>query len=324
MDNISTYTKKISIIIPAFNEEENVSLISQLLIQQLNHLKYDFEILFIDDGSTDRTLEALKVLNEKDNRLKYLSLSRNFGHQHALKAGIDYAEGDAVISMDCDMQHPPELILEMLTYWEQGYEVVYTQRKEDKRLPLFKRMSAKLFYKLIGLISDANIEQGTSDFRLLDKKIIETFRSLPENDTFFRGLIKWTGFKQFKIIYSPNERNKGTSKYSLKKMLSLAISGITSSTIFPLRMATVSGFVVSGVAFIYSLFVLYDYFFTTKNLLGWTTIILAILFIGGVQLISIGIIGEYIGKILKQVKGRPQYIIYKSSNNETKKDTSKL
>lgn len=308
--------KLVSIVIPAYNEEGNVEKISGYVIEKLETTNYNFEIIFVDDGSTDRTLELLKTLHRKDKRIKYLSFSRNFGHQAALKAGLDFTQGDAVISMDADLQHPPGLINKMLHYWEKGYDVVYTKRKEDPNLPVFKRKTSRLFYQLLNIFSDIKLEPGTSDFRLLDKKVVSVIRNLPEDNLFFRGLVKWVGFKQFKIEYMPNLRNDGYSKYSLHKMFSLALSGVTSTSIFPLRIASFLGFIVSIGAFGYSLVVIYDYFFTNKNLPGWTTLILAVLFLGGIQLITIGIIGEYLGKLLLQSKGRPKYIIKQTHNNE--------
>ncbi len=301
--------KLISVIIPAYNEEGNVDKVAQYVTERLSSSGYEFELIFVDDGSTDQTLPRLQHLHKNDARIKYLSFSRNFGHQSALKAGMDFAKGDAVISMDADLQHPPGLIKEMLQYWEDGYDVVYTQRKEDHSLPYFKRTTSRLFYRLINLISDIKLEPGTSDFRLLDNKVVSVIREMPEDNLFFRGLVKWVGFKQHCIEYMPDLRYDGYSKYSLRNMFSLAISGVTSISIFPLRIASLLGFIVSVGAFGYSLVVIYDYFFTNKNLPGWTTIILAVLFLGGVQLITIGIIGEYLGKLLIQSKGRPKYII---------------
>jgi len=311
--------KLISVIIPAYNEEGNVDKIAQYVTERLSSTGYEFELIFVDDGSTDQTLNRLQHLHKNDTRIKYLSFSRNFGHQSALKAGMDFAKGDAVISMDADLQHPPGLIKKMLQYWEDGYDVVYTQRKEDHSLPYFKRTTSRLFYRLINLISDIKLEPGTSDFRLLDNKVVSVIREMPEDNLFFRGLVKWVGFKQHRIEYMPDLRYDGYSKYSLRNMFSLAISGVTSISIFPLRIASLLGFIVSVGAFGYSLVVIYDYFFTNKNLPGWTTIILAVLFLGGVQLITIGIIGEYLGKLLIQSKGRPKYII-KQTHQDAKEE----
>ena len=307
----------ISIVVPSYNEEGNIVMIASYVVKQLTMLEYPFEIIFVDDGSTDSTLEKLIQLNMKDARVKFLSLSRNFGHQSALIAGLDFAAGDAVISMDADLQHPPELLPKLISIWEEGYDVVYTRRKEGQELPYLKRKTSKLFYKFINLFSDIKLEPGTSDFRLLDRKVVDVIKELPENNLFIRGLIKWVGFKQYCIEYIPQKRNDGESKYSYRKMISLAISGVTSTSIFPLRIASVMGFIISIAAFGYSLVVLYDYYFTNKNLSGWTTLIIAILFLGGAQLITLGIIGEYLGKLLIQSKGRPKYIIKKTYEEAT-------
>ena len=312
MSGNKTKTTLISVIIPSYNEEGNIDKIASYVVEQLTMLEYPFEIIFVDDGSTDSTLEKLIQLNRKDARIKFLSLSRNFGHQSALIAGLDFAAGDAVISMDADLQHPPELLPKLISKWEEDYDVVYTRRKEDQELPYLKRKTSKMFYKFINIFSDIKLEPGTSDFRLMDKKVVSVIKELPENNLFIRGLIKWVGFKQYCIEYIPQKRNDGESKYSYRKMISLAISGVTSTSIFPLRIASVMGFIISIAAFGYSLVVLYDYYFTNKNLSGWTTLIIAILFLGGAQLITLGIIGEYLGKLLIQSKGRPKYIIKKT------------
>lgn len=308
----------ISVVIPAYNEEGNVQKVAQYVSEKLSVLGYSFEIIFVDDGSTDQTLQKLEQLNQNDPRIKYLSLSRNFGHQSALKAGLDFATGSAVISMDADLQHPPELLGKLITKWEEGFDVVYTRRLCSPSLPYLKRKTSKIFYKLINLFSDIKLEPGVSDFRLLDKKVVTVIRELPESNLFFRGLVKWVGFNQYSVEYMPQERNDGNSKYSYRKMISLAISGVTSTSIFPLRIASMMGFIISIAALGYSLVVIYDYYFTDKNLTGWTTIIIAILFLGGAQLITLGIIGEYLGKLLIQAKGRPKYIIKQTQQNAKK------
>jgi glycosyltransferase involved in cell wall biosynthesis len=309
---------EIAIVIPAYNEEGNVRKTADLVTKVLSGCKKTYEIIFVDDGSTDSTLEKLIQLNKEDAHIKFLSLSRNFGHQSALIAGLNFASGEAVISMDADLQHPPELLPQLISKWEEGYDVVYTKRKADPNLPFLKRKTSKIFYKLINTFSDIKLEEGTSDFRLMDKKVVSVIKELPENNLFLRGLIKWVGFKQYCVEYMPQERNNGKSKYSYRKMISLAISGVTSTSIFPLRIASMMGFTLSIAALGYSLVVIYDYFFTDKNLTGWTTLIIAILFLGGAQLITLGIIGEYLGKLLLQAKGRPKYIVKRTPQNEKK------
>ena len=217
---------KISFIIPAYNEESNlVELYNRISI--LNGIEeYDFEFIFIDDGSTDKTLENIKQLKSRDNKINFISLSRNFGHQCALKAGIDYATGDIVIMLDADLQHPPELINEMLLKWEEGYDIITTKRIDKINLPAFKKITSKIFYKLLNWISDIKLDPGSADFRLIDKKVVSVIKNSNEGEIFFRGYISWVGFKQFQIQYNSNTRYSGESKYSLKKMLDFAINKI--------------------------------------------------------------------------------------------------
>lgn len=308
---------KVSLIIPCYNEQANVWMLAQYLIDVLSALDCCYEIIFVDDGSQDNTLEEIEKLRQQNSSVHYLSLSRNFGHQYALKAGLDAATGDCVISMDADLQHPPELVVEMIDKWRQGYDVVYTQRLDDKRLPFVKRSTSRLFYKLMNSLSDIEIEEGTADFRLMDKAVVNIFQQLPERDLFIRGLVKWMGFKQYRIAYMPNQRYSGASKYSLGKMLLFALNGITSFSVKPLRLAMLTGFVLSLIGFVYGVFAFTSYFFTDWNASGWTSVIMGVLFIGGLQLIMIGIIGEYIGKLFMQAKQRPAYIVRKNTLNQT-------
>jgi glycosyltransferase involved in cell wall biosynthesis len=304
---------KVSIIVPSFNEEHNVSVLSARLEVILESIGADYELIFIDDGSYDNTLFVLEHLAQHNPRIHYLSFSRNFGHQAAVKAGLDYSSGDCIISMDADMQHPPELIPQMIHYWQQGIDIVYTRRMPEENLPLFKKITSSLFYKVLNNLSDTPLEEGCADFRLLDRKVADILKNLPEKDLFLRGLVRWVGFSQQAIDYIPNPRLSGKSKYSLRKMVQLAISGITSFSIKPLRMAIWMGFAISFIGFVYALYALYGYFFTDRNLPGWTSVAVGILFIGGLQLLILGIIGEYIGKIFLQVKQRPVYIVNKSN-----------
>ena len=226
--------QKISIVIPSFNEEGNVAIMVDALEEVFLDLTFDYEMIFVDDGSHDKTLEVLEKLSLVNKNLFYVELSRNFGHQNALKAGLDLATGDAIISMDGDMQHPPSLIPEMIAVWQKGFDVVYTRRLEDKNLPYFKTLTSKYFYKFINYISEIKIEPGTADFRLMDKKVAKVFFAFSENELFIRGLNSWVGFKQFAIDYVPSERFSGQSKYTVKKMMQFALKGITSFSIRPL------------------------------------------------------------------------------------------
>lgn len=300
--------KLVSVVIPAYNEEENIVVIIERLGKVFECLNYDYEILLVDDGSSDQTLAVYKTMAKVKSNLFFIEFSRNFGHQSALKAGLDESKGDCVISLDADLQHPPELIAQMLQKWEEGYEVVYTRRQIDPSLPYSKRKSSAFFYKLINSLSDVEIESGTADFRLLDRKVIEVFKEFKENDPFIRGLIKWLGFKQFAIDYLPDKRYRGSSKYSVSKMKKLALQGVTSLSIKPLHTAVYLGFVFSSLSFLYVPYVLHSLYVGTE-VSGWASTIITIVFFGGLQLIILGIIGIYIGKMFIQSKNRPNYII---------------
>jgi len=304
--------KLISVVIPAHNEEDNIVVIIDRLEKVFSNLNYDFEILLVDDGSTDQTLSIIKTMAAVKPYLFYVAFSRNFGHQPALKAGLDQSKGDCVISLDADLQHPPELLTQMIEKWEEGFEVVYTRRKEDKNLSYGKRATSRYFYKLLNILSEIEIEPGTADFRLLDRKVVDVFKEFHENEPFIRGLIKWLGFKQFAIDYIPDKRFSGSSKYNLKKMRKLAVHGVTSLSIKPLYSAVYLGFLFSFLSILYVPYILHS-FFTGQIVSGWASIIMTIVFFGGLQLIILGIIGIYIGKMFMQTKNRPNYII--SSTN---------
>jgi dolichol-phosphate mannosyltransferase len=303
----------ISIVIPVMNEEGNIQLISSKVIDVLSIYK-KYEIIFVDDGSTDNTLPILENLNKNNKNIKFLSFSRNFGHQNALKAGLDYTKGDCVISLDGDMQHPPELIPEMINKWKRdGYDIVYTVRKDDPNQGFFKKISSRLFYKFLNYIADTNITAGSADFRLLDKSVVDIIRQFKESPLFFRGLIPWIGFKQIAIEYMPNQRLWGKSKYSLKKMFDLALTGILGFSIKPLLISIYIGIFISAGSFFYGCYVILIKIFTTKTISGWASMVAAISFIGGIQLIILGMMGMYLGKLFMESKGRPSYIISKKS-----------
>jgi dolichol-phosphate mannosyltransferase len=306
--------KLISVVIPAFNEEENIPVLAARLVDIFATLPaYDYELLFVDDGSSDKSLEVLQTLHQENNKINYLSFSRNFGHQNALKCGLYYAKGDCAISMDADMQHPPALLPSFIEKWEEGYEIVYTQREADKNLSFFKNKTSSLFYKIIDKLSDVTLEEGTADFRLLDKKVLNVINNLKENDLFIRGMIAWIGFKQFKIKYTPDKRFAGTTKYSFSKMLKLAVTGITAFSIKPLKVALLMGIAISIFAFIYAMYAVAMYFFTDETVPGWTSVLVSVLLIGGLQLMTLGIIGEYLGRLFMQAKYRPDFIVRESS-----------
>ena len=307
----------LSIVIPTFNEEGNIEILHSKLIETLTPLELDeFEFIFVDDGSQDRSLEIVKKLSIDDPRVKYISFSRNFGHQPALKAGLDHAQFAGVVSLDADLQHPVELIPEMIEKWKNGAEVVYTKRK-DVSLPWFKRTSSKLFYRIINTLSQIKLEDGVADFRLLDQKVIHALRAYKESNLFIRGIIPALGFKQESIDYTPHKRFAGETKYSFSKMIRFALTGITSLSAKPLYFSIYFGVFFAMLAFIYGLYAIYIFAFGHEAIPGWTSIIASILLIGGIQLIMIGIIGIYLGKVFAQSKGRPNYII---AEKNTKND----
>ncbi len=304
--------KRICVIIPCYNEKENLLYINQRLQEifktKLNS-KYNFRILFVNDGSNDDTLEEIEELRKKNSNIDFISFSRNFGHQQAIKAGIDHANADAVITMDADLQHPPELIPEFIKFWEEGFDVVNSKNCYSENQSLLKKITSKSFYSILNLLSYVKIESGTADFRLIDKKVLEQLRKLNEQNLFIRGVIPWIGFKQYTLQYFPDERKFGKTKYTVKKMFSLAITGITSFSIKPLRISIFFGLIFSVIAIAYMLYALYIGLFTDKAIAGWTSVIVSVLFIGGLQLLMLGIIGEYLGKLFLENKKRPNYII---------------
>ncbi|WP_248282147.1 glycosyltransferase family 2 protein [Mucilaginibacter robiniae] len=315
--------KKVSVVIPSFNEEGNIEVLALRLITALEKLPYEHEVIFVDDGSSDNTLEKLKNISDISRHLYYLELSRNFGHQNALKAGYDYANGDCIISMDSDMQHPPEMIAQFLEKWEEGYDVVYTCREYQDEATIFKTKTSDLFYKMINSLSDTKLEKGTADFRLIDRKVANVLTTLNENGLFIRGLIKWLGFKQYAIHYQCDARFSGKSKYNLKKMVKFAVQGITAFSVRPLYMATGIGLFFSMVAVLYIPYILISYF-TGHAVSGWASLIATIVFFGGVQLMVLGIIGMYLGKLFMQSKQRPNYIIRSTNLQRVNHDFVKL
>lgn len=299
----------ISIVIPSFNEAENIPLLIREIAGCLPG-DIEFELLFVDDGSTDDTARELKEQAKQNPRVKYLLLSKNFGHQHALKAGLDYSKGDAVICMDGDLQHPPSLLSVMIEKWRtEKYDVVYTIRQEDKDLSFVKRKTSSLFYKLMNAFTDIELKQGAADFRLIDRKLVEEIKKLNDPFLFIRGLIPWMGFRQFELAYTPGKRMHGVTKYTFRKMFRFAINGITSFSIKPLRFAIVMGFFISLLSFLYGIYAIAIYLLDDKAISGWASMITSVVFLGGLQLIILGIIGEYIGKIYVQLKNRPTYIV---------------
>lgn len=298
----------ISVIIPAYNEAENIREIAQS-VSKILASSGPHEIIFIDDGSRDSTLAEIKAISTKIEHIKFLSFSRNFGHQKALKAGLDHARGDCVISMDADLQHPPELLTKLIEKWREGYAVVYTTRVDSADTAFIKRLSSRLFYKIINSLSNVNIPLGAADFRLLDRKVVDEVIKFQENWLFIRGIVAWVGFAQTSVEYVVNSRNSGFTKYSLSRMLALAINGITSFSTLPLRISILLGLTFSLGSFFYAIYAIYTKVFNNAVIQGWTSILLSVLFLGGIQLICLGVIGEYLGKMFIETKNRPAYIV---------------
>jgi glycosyltransferase involved in cell wall biosynthesis len=299
----------ISIVVPVFNEEESLHELYRRISAVMARVHLTYELVFVDDGSTDRSLDTMLELSEKDKNVKIIQLSRNFGHQLAIIAGIDYTHGEAVITMDGDLQHPPELIEKLIEKWHEGYDVVYTCRVQTQDAGLFKRLTSRCFYLLVNRLAEVNISPGTADFRLLDKNVIESLRAFGERSIFLRGIINWVGYRQAAIRYSAAARYSGESKYSFLKMLRFAIHGITSFSSIPLYISAILGIIISCCSFIYALLVIYVRLFTERVVEGWTSVMVALLFLGGIHLITVGIQGIYLGQVYKEVKGRPRYLV---------------
>lgn len=310
--------KKISVIIPMYYEEEVAEECYKRMTSVLQNIEnYDYEIICINDGSRDKTLSILENLAIRDKRLKVLSFSRNFGHQCAVTAGLKYVTGDAIVIIDADLQDPPELIPEMLKLWETGNDVIYGKRKTRDGESVFKLFTAKIFYKTLNALSDVEIPKDTGDFRLVDRKVVDTINSLPEHNKFLRGLFSWVGYKQIPFQYERKERFAGKTKYPLKKMLKLASDGIISFSTKPLKIVGGLGMISIVISFILLIYALISYIFKLNNLsAGWTSLMLGITFFAGVQLLSLWIMSEYIARIYDESKNRPQYIIEKKINIE--------
>lgn len=303
--------KLISIVIPAYNEEGNIQKIYTELTKVMTK-KYSWEVIFVDDGSKDNTLKVIKSLESKTDKVYHIVFTRNFGHQYALKAGMDYARGSAIIMMDADLQHPPSMIPKMLDYWESGYKIV-SMRRVGSQGSWLKDFTSKMFYSLINALSEVKIEPGSADFRLLDKKVVEIIKKSQESTLFLRGLIAWSGFISTTIDYVPEKRKWGQTNYSATKMFHLAIDAIASFSIIPLRLATLLGFLMSLFTGMYGLYAIVAYFTNWNVITGWPSVIISVLFIGGLQLLILGLIGEYIGKIFLETKKRPLYIVQEKS-----------
>lgn len=304
---------ELSVIIPIYNEELNIQALYDRLKSVLSSITSSHEFIFVNDGSKDRSIFLIKELSKQDSAVKYINFSRNFGHQIAVTAGLDHSTGNAVVIIDADLQDPPELIGEMYQKMKEGYEVVYAKRRSRQGESFLKKFTAKMFYRTLGSLTSISIPVDTGDFRIMHKQIVEVLKQMPEQQKFLRGQISWIGFNQTYIEYDRQERQGGKTGYTYKKMIRLALDGITSFSNAPLKFATISGFLVSGIAFFIMLYALYSRFISREYVAGWTSLILSVMFIGGIQLISIGIIGEYISRISTNIRNRPLYIIRESS-----------
>ena len=308
--------KKISVVIPMYYEEKVVENCYKRVKECLENLKkYENEIIFVNDGSKDKTLEILEKIASKDSTIKVISFSRNFGHQAAVTAGLKAVTGDAIVIMDADLQDPPELIPQMVALWEQGNDIIYGKRKKRKGESAFKLLSAKMFYKTLNLLSDTEIPKDTGDFRLVDKRVIDTINELPEHNKFLRGLFSWVGYKQISFEYERQERIAGKTKYPLRKMFKLASDGIVSFSTKPLKILGIIGSISIIISIIILIYALISYIFKLNNLsAGWTSIMVTVTFFAGIQLVSLWVMSEYIGRIYDETKRRPQYIIDKKIN----------
>lgn len=307
--------KKVTLIIPMYYEEEVAQECYNRVIKVLKSIQnYTYEIIFINDGSKDKTLPILEEIASKDKDVKVISFSRNFGHQAAVTAGLKEVTGDAIVIIDADLQDPPELIPEMLKHWEEGYEVIYGKRKARKGESAFKLLTAKMFYKTLNALSDVEIPKDTGDFRLVDRKVVDVINQIPEHNKFLRGLFSWVGFKQEAFEYERQERFAGKTKYPLKKMLKLASDGIIGFSTKPLKLVGGLGIITILISIGILIYSLISYFIGNNVQSGWTSIIVTVTLLSGVQLLSLWIISEYIGRIYDDVKKRPQYIINKKIN----------
>ena len=301
--------KKVSILVPCYNEEKSLPILYPHLRNLMDeHTTYEWEVLFVNDGSRDNTLNIIKALRSADERINYVNLSRNFGKESAMLAGFDYATGDCMVIIDADLQDPPSLIPEMLELWEDGYKDVYAKRADRGKESWLRKKMSLLFYKILDHSTRFDILQNVGDFRLLDRQCINALRKLRESERYTKGMFCWIGFEKKEIIFNRGDRVAGQSNWSFWNLFNLAIEGITSFTTAPLRFASVIGFIIAFVAFIYALYFISKTLILGDPVQGFTTLIVVILFLGGIQLLSIGILGEYIGRIFNETKQRPTYL----------------
>ena len=302
--------KKISIVIPAYNEEETIPYLYERLTNLINKIEnYEFEVLFVDDGSKDRTLEQIKKIRENDNRFCYVTFSRNFGKEIAMIAGMDYATGDAVIFLDADLQDPPELIPELIKYWEEGYDDVYAKRRSREGETFFKKFTSKMYYKVLQSLTRIEIQKDTGDFRLLDRRCVNALKKLRETQRCSKSMFSWIGYKKKEVLFDRDARIAGKTKWNYKKLVDLAIDGITSFTTSPLRISTYLSIPTFLMLFVYFIYVIVKSIVISEPIQAFQAIILLILFFSGIQILLFGIMGEYLGRIFNETKNRPLYFI---------------
>ena len=309
--------KKIDIIIPAYNEEEALPFLFERLEKIMNENKnYQFELLFINDGSKDKTLEIIKQKREQDNRISYVNFSRNFGKETAMIAGLDYATGDAVIFIDADLQDPPELIPELIKYWEQGYDDVYARRKTREGETFFKKFTSKMYYKILQKMSRVEVQVDTGDFRLLDRRCVNALKKLRESQRCTKSMFSWIGYNKKEVLYDRDPRIAGKTKWNYKRLVDLAIDGITSFTTSPLRLSTFIAIPTFAALAVYFIYVIIKCFVVQAPIQAYQAIILLILFFSGIQILLFGIMGEYLGRIFNETKNRPLYLVDEYNNQK--------
>ena len=306
---MTTDKQRISLIVPVFNEEEVLNEFKTRIDGLMNDSSFEWEVIFVNDGSVDKSLKILKNFHQQDPRIKIISFSRNFGHQIAITAGINEAMGDAVVVMDADLQDPPEIIRDFIKKWQEGYEVVYGVRKARLGETWFKKQTAAWYYMLIHWLSGVDIPENVGDFRLIDRKIVEVLKDSPEQHRFIRGLVAWAGFNQIGIEFERPARFAGKTKYPYKKLIRMALDSVVSFSILPLRLATLTGIIAALCSFIVLIWTLVERFIYRGVIQGWASLMTVVLFLGSAQLITIGILGEYIGRNFQESKKRPLYII---------------
>ena len=314
--------KKITIIIPAYNEEESLPFLYERLEKLINEIEnYEFEILFVNDGSKDKTIDLIKEYREKDKRISYVDFSRNFGKETAMIAGLDYATGDAVIFMDADLQDPPELIPKMIKYWEEGYDDVYAQRKSRKGETWLKKFTSKMYYKVLQSLTNVEIQKDTGDFRLLDRRCVQALKKMRESQRCSKSMFSWIGYNKKAIFYDRDPRIAGKTKWNYRKLVNLAIDGITSFTTSPLRISTYIAIPTFLALFVYFIYVIVKCIVQGVVIQAFQAIILLVLFFSGVQILLFGIVGEYLGRIFNETKNRPLYLIKEyNGKRETNED----